>query len=173
VFMGLSENKASLEAMNNYSWQEYCGEESIKDEDGKYITWQQNIRVMNQFVKHNPDVKFVIICTKETESRYKEFESFITQLAEKDNIKLTVSKAKKSIDVETLDACSKGIKQNLVGYLGRKCLLDITSATKQYTAACTLETSYLENMYLGYVTARGGYFLYNVLNEERGEVFAG
>lgn len=170
VIMGLStlaDEAEALKKLEHADWATLCSETSIK---APAISWQQNIRTIKNFISSSSDVEFIILCSHETDRLFPSFERLIKRLSEETGQNIDLKKAEMMVDINSLASCSEGIKKILNGHASSKTVIDITSGTKQYSAACTLETTYRDSVYLGYVSNDANYFIYNVLNEERGEI---
>ncbi|WFE68501.1 hypothetical protein P8S54_09860 [Thiomicrospira sp. R3] len=167
VVMGLSiltDQKSMLSKLHTFDWATLCSDQNLG------INWQQNIRTIKTFSSLNKDVRFIIVCSEQSASLFTEFKNFIEHLERETAQKIHLEQAANTVDINSIASCSRGIKKILNNHAAKQVVIDITSATKQYSAACTLETTYREMVYLGYVSNDANYFIYNVLNEERGEL---
>lgn len=130
--------------------------------------WQQNYRSINIF-KEFEGIEISVFCSKESYDQFDAFKEIYDHHRERNGFKLhNISRYPDKVDIHSLYNLSQALKDEVEQRQDATTIIDITSGTKQCSAAATLETIATEDTYILYIDNNGtDHHLYNVRNETK------
>lgn len=169
-----------------FDWQAVCADKDLclKDqtEQGGYnpkLAWQQNFRVLNHYID-NAQLEILVMCSKQA---WPQFDAFCEVLnhfrAQQGAALLTLRRFNQQVDIDSLhrlsEALNDEIEKGVPDAREHLMVVDITSGTKQCSAAATLASLANPNVYISYIETGDetdenkpkAYNLYNVQNESK------
>lgn len=130
--------------------------------------WQQNYRSINIF-KEFEGIEIRVFCSEKSFDQFDAFKEIYDHHREHNGFKLhNISRYPDKVDIHSLYNLSQALKDEVEQRQDTTTIIDITSGTKQYSAAATLETIATEDIYILYIDNNGtDHHLYNVRNETK------
>lgn len=160
-----------VETVKNKQWDTEIASQDRLDlsQDRRNFKWQQNFRSINIF-KDCEDIEISVFCSGESYDQFDAFKEIYDHHRELNGFKLhKISRYPKAVDINSLHTISANLKDEIAQNPEEVTIIDITSGTKQYSAAATLETIASKDIYILYIDTNNGelYHLYNVVNEPK------
>jgi hypothetical protein len=168
-------------------WQAVCGDKDLclkepTDQGGNSppkLIWQQNFRMLSHY-SDNAEIEILVMCSKQAWPQFDAFYEVFEHFRLQEGFALSkVRRFNQQVEIDSLyrlsEALNDEIEKGVPDVSRHRIVVDITSGTKQCSAAATLASLANPNVYISYIDTGDesdkskpkAYNLYNVQNESK------